>query len=418
MSLMLAKQLREKRANIATLTKANLEEIQKAETTEARKQELLVANDRAFKEADELKVQIDQYERAADLESEIGQRGREHHDPRVSDDPKERKEQVRKAMSSYLRYGREGMTDEERGIVFANQAAVREALKEQRDLSTATSGAVLPNEYWNDLEETMLAYGGVREVATVIRTANGNPFVMPTVNDTANKATLVSEASQTVTSVDPTIASLTLNAYTYRSFMLVSREMLQDNAFDIDAWVTKGLATRLARGLNTAFTTGTGSSQPKGVVTGSSAGVTMAASSTVAFNDLTGLLHSLDPAYRKNAKFMMADSVLKLIKQMVDSQSRPLWLPGVALREPDTILGHGYVINQDMASLEASAKGILFGDFSKYIIRDVVGQAVILRLNERYADYGQVGYFLFSRHDGDVLDAGTDPLKHAVAPSP
>jgi len=64
---------------------------------------------------------------------------------------------------------------------------------------------------------------------------------------------------------------------------------------------------------------------------------------------------------------------------------------------------------------------LLFGDFQKYIIRDVTGAEagpVILRLNERYADYGQVGFFLFSRHDGDLLDAGTDPIRCMTTGSP
>jgi hypothetical protein len=35
----------------------------------------------------------------------------------------------------------------------------------------------------------------------------------------------------------------------------------------------------------------------------------------------------------------------------------------------------------------------------------------LLRLNERYADAHQVGFLAFARFDGDLLDAGTDPVK-------
>ena len=107
----------------------------------------------------------------------------------------------------------------------------------------------------------------------------------------------------------------------------------------------------------------------------------------------------------------MHDSTLKALKKLVDGDSRPLWTSGVAVREPDTILGHPYTINQDVATMAASAKSILFGDFSKYIIRDVMG-ITMMRLNDRYADYFQVGFVAFSRHDGDLLDSGTDPIKY------
>ena len=433
-SLAKAKDLRDKRKQLATLVEANLADILKADTADARKKELKDTNERLLTEADDLKVTIDQIERQADLDSELNDhRGQDRGIRFLSEDPKEAKEQRRHAVEAFLRYGLEGISDEARQIIQPRgmniEESVREAtrampgmVKEGRNLSTGTSGAVLPIEYWNGLEQSMLEFGGMRPVATTIRTENGNTFTMPTVNDTANAATLVSEASQTTVSVDPTLSSLSLGAYTYRSFMLVSRELLQDLSFNIDQWVNQAMATRLARGLNAAFTTGTGSSQPNGAVTASSEGVTSATGNSIVFNDLTQLMHSLDPAYRVRARFMMHDTTLRLLKQMVDSQSRPLWIPGIALREPDTILGHPYSINQQMSALSSGGvKAMLFGDFSKYIVRDVVGGAagpVLLRLVERYADYGQVGFFLFSRHDGDLLDAGTDPMKHLVTPSP
>jgi HK97 family phage major capsid protein len=108
---------------------------------------------------------------------------------------------------------------------------------------------------------------------------------------------------------------------------------------------------------------------------------------------------------------MFKDLTLAALKKLKDSQNRPLWLPGIATREPDTILGKRFVVNQDIATMAANAKSVLFGDFSKYIIRDVT-QVVMLRLIERYAEFGQVAFLIFTRHDGNLLDAGTDPIKH------
>ena len=34
------------------------------------------------------------------------------------------------------------------------------------------------------------------------------------------------------------------------------------------------------------------------------------------------------------------------------------------------------------------------------------------RLDERYAELGVVAFLAFSRHDGDLLDAGTNPVKY------
>jgi HK97 family phage major capsid protein len=118
--------------------------------------------------------------------------------------------------------------------------------------------------------------------------------------------------------------------------------------------------------------------------------------------DLIALEHSIDPAYRANgAQWMFHDTTLALLKQIkAVEDGRPLWLPGLAVNAPDTLLGYGYIINQSMAEAEAEAKAILFGDFSYYFIRDVMPDTRILRLEERFAEYLQVGFLGFFRTDG------------------
>ena len=91
----------------------------------------------------------------------------------------------------------------------------------------------------------------------------------------------------------------------------------------------------------------------------------------------------------------------------------PLWQPGMAAGQPDTIMGYQYVINQSMTTPATAVKSILFGDFSKYIIRDC-RDVTLVRLDERYADYHQVGFLAFARSDGDLLDAGTRPVKYGT----
>ena len=72
--------------------------------------------------------------------------------------------------------------------------------------------------------------------------------------------------------------------------------------------------------------------------------------------------------------------------------------------EPDTIEGFRYWINQDMVSALTTGKKImLFGDFSKYVVRQVMGMS-IRRLEERFIDNGQVGFIAFARADGELVN--------------
>ena len=288
-----------------------------------------------------------------------------------------------------------------------NQAEAR-----AQSLTSSAGGYTVPQGFINQLEASLLAFGGMREVATVLRTAEGNDLPIPTVSDHANVGAILAENTQ-VAEQDITFSQITLKAYKYSSKLIrVSAELLQDSAIDLESFIGGALGERIARILNTHFTTGDNSSKPQGI-TASGAGVTAASATAITYGELVELQHSVDPAYRGNAKFMMHDSTFKAIRKLLDGQNRPIFQPDITAASPGTLLGSPIVINQDCATIAASAKAVFFGDFSKYIIRDVQ-DFTLLRLEERYADYHQVGFVGFSRHDGRILDAGTDPIKHLV----
>lgn len=268
------------------------------------------------------------------------------------------------------------------------------------------------------LEVALLQFGGVRQVATVVRTANGNDLPWPTTNDTSNTGALLGEGLEH-TELDIQFDQLVLNAFKYTSRLIkVSVEYLQDNAINAPEVIGRLLGERIGRITNANFTTGTGNSQPNGIVTAAtSSSVTTAGATTITYDNLVDLEHSVDPAYRgPGARFMFNDTTLKILKKIKvpqfsgDTAGVPLWKMGMTAGDPDTINGYPYTINQQMASGNAS-KAILFGDLSKYLVRDVL-DVQFKRLDERYAEFGQVAFLAFSRHDGDLLDAGTHPVKY------
>jgi HK97 family phage major capsid protein len=292
--------------------------------------------------------------------------------------------------------------------------SVREWERRAQSVGTDSEGGyTAPDETMRALEVALLRFGGMREVADIIRTESGQELPWPTLNDTGNTGAILAENTQ-VSEQAMTFSQLVLDAYKYTSkLVLVSVELLQDSSINIPEIVGTALGERIGRITNTHFTTGTGSSQPNGVVTASTQGKvgTTGQTTSVIYEDLVDLQHSVDPEYRQRARWMFADSTLKVIKKLKDGDDRPLWAAGIAVREPDTILGHPFTVNQAVAAMAANAKSILFGDFSKYKIRDV-RNVTLLRLDERYADFHQVAFLAFSRHDGDLLDAGTHPVKH------
>ncbi len=278
--------------------------------------------------------------------------------------------------------------------------------------STSAGGFSIQDAAMREVEVALLSFGAMRRAGcTIIRTDTGGPLPIPTVNDTTNVGHLVTEGT-TIVTTDVTFAQLVLDAWKYTSDkVLVSTELMQDNSVNLPSLLGRILGERIGRAVNVDFTTGNGSAKPNGVVNAATfTQLTTGGSSSLTLTNLVNLYHSVDPSYRDGAKWMFADGTLAKIKLLVDSQSRPLWLPGLVDRAPDTLLGSPYVINQDMAAVTSTGKSVLFGDFSKYWIRDV-RDVTLLRLDERFAEFLQVAFLAFMRTDGDLLDAGTHPIK-------
>jgi HK97 family phage major capsid protein len=278
--------------------------------------------------------------------------------------------------------------------------------------STSAGGFSIQDAAMREVEIALLSFGAMRRAGcTIIRTDTGGPLPIPTVNDTTNVGHLVTEGT-TVLTTDVTFAQLVLDAWKYTSDkVLVSTELMQDNSVNLPSLLGRILGERIGRAVNVDFTTGNGSAKPNGVVNAATfTQLTTGGSSSLTLTNLVNLYHAVDPSYRDGAKWMFNDNTLSKIKLLVDSQSRPLWLPGLVDRAPDTLLGSPYVINQDMASVTSTGKSVLFGDFSKYWIRDV-RDVTLLRLDERFAEFLQVAFLAFMRTDGDLLDAGTHPIK-------
>jgi HK97 family phage major capsid protein len=292
----------------------------------------------------------------------------------------------------------------------------------QQSTSDGSGGYTIPQGFSNELEIAMKAYGGMLQAARIWRTSTGNVVDWPKANDTANRGYLLSEAVSAETSaVKITDAQQQFEAYKITSGLLrLSSELIQDSAFNITQVVNDFLAERLGRAINYYTTVADGSSKPKGITLAAAHGNNTADDQALAIADFLSLEHEVDPAYRVGASWMFHDSVLKEIKRvsLAATVGYPLWVPDFSSNSPGTILGHPYFVNQDMAtftqgsaSANDAAKIALFGNFQKYVIR-FAGETRMVRLNERYGDTDEIGLVGFLRMDGDLLDAGTHPVKY------
>ena len=186
--------------------------------------------------------------------------------------------------------------------------------------------------------------------------------------------------------------------------MRVSTELLQDSAFDLEDYIAKEFARAFGIAEEQAFCVGTGTNQPTGIFTanGGTVGVTAASATTITVDEIIGLVYALKSPYRRNAKFLMNDATVSILRKLKDSNGAYLWQPSVQAGQPDRLLGYEIYTSPYVPTAAAGAFAIAFGDFDNYWIGDRAGRTV-QRLNELYATNGQIGYVATERVDGKVI---------------
>jgi len=409
------KVLREKQANLVSEARARMAEITPA-TDETRAAELERQHDAAMAEYDTLEARGQRLQKLAAAEASLNDGdprrpgGEERSVGGLPPVTLDEKAVFRRA----AQFGVGSLSADEQRMMSRLQAGDGPPEVRAQSTSATAGGYTIPQGFMPEITKSLALWGPMLDPghARIIATDSGNPLPWPTVNDTANTGESLAE-NTAAADQDVTFGQKLLGAYVFDSGTIkVSLQLLQDSAFDMETLLGDLFGERLARRANSQLTIGTGSSQPLGVVTGSTLGKTAASTTAIAADEMIDLFHSVDPAYRQAPKacWMMNDTTLAAVRKLKDGQGNYLWQMG-NIREgaPDLLLGKPVAINQAMASIATGNRVVAFGDMNKYIVR-MVKDFSMLTLRERYAEFLQVGFLAYLRLDGMLAD--TSAIKH------
>ena len=348
-----------------------------------------------------------------------------------------------RAFGRFLRHGMGGLTsDERRTMVERRTQADANAIA--TDAGASNGGYLVPEGFWHNLQVALKQYGGLLNVAKVIKTATGNPMPWPTTDPTAIVGAYVGDQGTQLGFQDYVFGQGMMNAYTITSNVaLASLEAMNDSAFDVEEFVRERIGESIGRFVAAELHTGdAGSGHFQGVKTalvakgahsGANGGLYVAtngatvhvlgdggtakaklANGLVGWEDLQGMIACIDPAYRASGRcvWVMNDATLWNIRAITDAYGHPLWQPNVQVGGMDNVHGFNVLIDQNIGDISTSAStagGLMFGDFQTAMVVRQVDQASVMRLDERYADYLQVGFLGFVR-----MDARANDLRAAV----
>lgn len=275
---------------------------------------------------------------------------------------------------------------------------------ERRDLNTSDDSAVVPQSFYDIIQESLVTVGPMLDggVVTLLNTGSGEDIKVP-VESTRPAATAIAEGTEIV-ALDPTFSNITLKSQKVAVLTKISRELMTDSGIDIMGYLGRTLGTSIGIKVNNLLTLGTGTVQANGVVTAAGSGITGGTAVSGAFtaDNLIDLAHSVDGAYvRQGASFMMRRSSIGAVRKLKDNSGQYLFVPAATVGSPDTLLGFPIVENPDVAATATGAKSVLFGWFGSYHVRQV-GGIEVARSEDAYFASDEIGVRLTMRVWGDL----------------
>ena len=290
-------------------------------------------------------------------------------------------------------------------------------LKALSSVSEAAGGYAVPEEIDSEIGRLLTAISPIRAIANVVKVGSSGYRKLVTSGGTPSG--WVSETAGRPETATPTFIEVAPPSGELYANPAASQAMLDDSAFDVEAWLAGEIATEFARAEGSAFVSGNGVNRPKGflaapvstapdpsrafgtlqyIVSGAAGGF-----GAPAADRLIDLVQSLRPPYRQGAVFVMNSATASAIRKLKTADGTLLWQPGLAAGRPDTLLGYTVVEAEDMPDIAADSLSIAFGNFrAGYLIAERTETQI---LRDPFTNKPFVHFYATKRVGGQVANS-------------
>lgn len=281
----------------------------------------------------------------------------------------------------------------------------RKALKILNETDDEMGGAAVPTDFYSRVVELRDPQSVARRMGAEVITTSRLTINIPT------EATRLTAPADTAESGDGTATSRTINEVepfdtvavtvdNYTFLLRLSEELVNDAAFPIEQWIANRIAKNYAVKENSALKTC--------IYADVSNTVDAADDVSLASGDIFNTYYDVTDPYRDGGVWLMKGSVESAVRQIAGSPFLFAQTPQGASGGVGqlTLLGNNPVFNLvDMDAIAADKKVIFFGapDYVKLVQN---GTLTVRRLNERYADTGEIGFVASSRFAMKLIGGG------------
>lgn len=258
----------------------------------------------------------------------------------------------------------------------------------------ASGGYLVPDPLYSQIIAKRNLASWVRQLPVQFFSTEADHLLVP-VEDTSHTAFVLTAEAGAYNEDEGTVAQKDLILYKYTKMIKASEEFMMNQSTNFDSWLTNALSRAEAVTENTIFTTGTGSSQPQGVVTGATVANTTATTDVILPAELTALFGYLGAGYNVPSEcgLLMANTTKWYLAGQTGNPFLYVNTPAASGAAVDQILGYKVVVDDDVVTYTtASSKCIVFGNFNYFGVVEKPGM-IVQRNPYLYMANGQVGIF-------------------------
>lgn len=296
-------------------------------------------------------------------------------------------------------------TEDAEERAFANYVLGRasELRAGEQNMTMSNNGAIIPTSIANRIIKAVKDRCPILAGATIYNVKGTLKVpVWGKANTTHDIAVGYQTEFKDITADSGKFTSIDLGGYLAGALVLIGRSVENNSAFNVTNFIINQMAEEIAGWIEGQLLTGTGSSAAQGALNTTT---TMAAAATTAVtaDELISLQAMVKQAYQRNACWTMHPDTFTALRKLKDGNNRYLLQDDITGEFPYRLLGKPVYVSDNMPTMAAGSKAILYGDYSGLSVnfRENISVEV---LRETYATQHAVGVVSWFEFDAKVTD--------------
>lgn len=277
------------------------------------------------------------------------------------------------------------------------------------DQTTTNAAGVIPSGFYGQLWEYMIETSSVLQLGPqILRTNTGETIKLPRATAHSTAAAVTEGAA--ITASDPTLSSVNSTVTKEGYLTQFTTELLTDTGVDLEGYLARSAGRALGNAVGGAAVTAAIAAASAGVTAANAIGAVTSfgtqSTEGEGFDFLIDLYYSVIAPYRNSSScgWLMSDVGASKVRKLKSADGVYAWQPSVIVGQPDLVLGKPVVTDTNVADPAASAKSILFGDWSSLVVR-IAGGFRFERSDEFAFDADMTTFRALTRHGTVSVDA-------------